>query len=104
MRAAEWGQDEPGWYRLSSHIWPGVKLYTGIGPNKGYVAEIVDFDDHHREIDFDGTIREFRGIRLLYPSGELEWKDRSAFIRKPYLFVRMDDPALPSFQRRTSSP
>lgn len=82
------------WLPLASHIWTGVKVYNGMGADKGYGFEVLGGNEHYTT-RWGETIR---GMKVLYPDGSIEWKDRNALIEKPYLFVRADDPALAAMQ------
>ena len=77
------------WLPASGNFWSGVKLY--YGPKKMYVGEVYCANNNY--ID-PHTGHKFRGIKILYPSGNMEWKDRNAIILSNNWFVRSDDPAL----------
>jgi hypothetical protein len=73
-------------------MWSGVKLYYGPGPSKQYVGEIVCFSGSDL-------------VKVKYPSGNLEWKSRSAIINlNGQWYVRKDDPALKAMKYVECSP
>ena len=79
---------ESNWRLAACNIWVGVKLY--YGPSKMYVGEVVCGNESH----FDpATGRSFRGVKVLFPSGSVEWKDRNTIISGDW-YVKKNDPAL----------
>lgn len=80
-------QTNDGYIPASSNIWSGVKLY--FGDKRAYVFEVVGGDENHRTSS--GTIR---GVKVRYPNGSEEWKDRSYITGGNKYFVKADDPAL----------
>jgi len=74
------------WLELGGHIWTGVKVYYGDAKTYGF--EILGGSESC------STLASGRGIRVKYPDGTVEWKDRSALINSGLYFVQADDPAL----------
>jgi ribosomal protein L34E len=91
---SEFTPNQPNWVPVLGNIRPGVKVYLGPGP-KTYWAEVVDIEEHHKMLLPDGTIKEFRGIRVRFPNGSIEWKDLDWLINQSHgqFFIREDDPA-----------
>lgn len=69
------------------NLWTGVKLY--YGPKMMYVGEVLGGNE--RYVDPSG--QQMRGIKIRYPDGSSEWKNRSAVNLGPW-YVKADDPAL----------
>lgn len=80
-----------GWQRPDGAIWAGVKLYTGSGAEKAYVGEVLGGNDRHLD---PLTGRTFRGVKIRYPNGTEEWKDRDSILQADSWRVRADDPAI----------
>lgn len=78
-----------GWCEAPGNLWRGVKLY--YGPTKFYVGEVLGGNDHYVS-PFTG--KEIRGVKIRYPSGSEEWKDRSAMVIDGRWYIKCDDPAL----------
>jgi hypothetical protein len=79
---------DDGYLRASSHLWSGVKLY--YGPNKYYVFEVVGGNDNYRS----SSGKTIRGLKVRFPNGNEEWKDRNYIIKGENYWVKESDPAL----------
>lgn len=79
------------WLPFAGTAAPGVKVYTGIGEQKGHAFDVVSIEEQHLEPE---TGRTFRGVLVRFPSGDTEWKDLGALETTQPLYVRRDDPAL----------
>jgi hypothetical protein len=60
------------------------------GPNRSYVFEVIGGNDNYRSPS--GTT--IRGLKVRYPSGNEEWKDRNHIISGDNYWVKANDPAL----------
>jgi len=76
------------WVRASGNLWAGAKLYYGA--DRRYVAEVLGGNERYTD---PLTGRTFRGLKVQYPDGHAEWKERNVVISGPW-FVKADDPAL----------
>jgi len=83
------------WCEAPGNLWRGVKLY--YGPTKFYVGEVLGGNDRYVS---PLTGRHMRGVKIRYPDGSEEWKDRSAMIRDGRWFIKCDDPALARMEWR----
>lgn len=77
------------WRPLSGNIWSGVKTY--YGPGHRYVGEILGGNSDYVD---PMTGQKIRGVKIRYPSGSEEWKDRDAIIQDARWQVNANDPAL----------
>ena len=77
-----------GYVHVRSHLWSGVKLY--YGPSRNYVFEVVGGNDNYKNLS--GVT--MRGLKVRYPNGNEEWKDRNYIISGSNYWVKVDDPAL----------
>ncbi len=80
----------PEYMALLGNIWSGVKVYYGTGVNKAYGFEILGGSEDCP------SMPSGRGIKVLFPDGTEEWKDRNYLVLSGIFFVRKDDPALRS--------
>ena len=76
----------PNYVSLLGSIYSGVKVYYGA--NKAYGFVILGGVDDCSYFPSGG------GIKVLYPNGSEEWKDRWYLVSSGIFFVREDDPAL----------
>ena len=83
---------EDGYISASSHLYSGVKLY--YGPSRNYVFDVIGGNDNHK----GPTGSTMRGLKVRYPNGNEEWKDRDYIINGDKYWVKADDPALKSQQ------
>ena len=84
-----------GYIRAGGNLWTGVKLYYGSA--RMYCCEVLGGNERYVS---PTTGERFRGLKVLYPDGKQEWKDRSAVNSGPW-YVRRDDPALQQQQWRS---
>jgi hypothetical protein len=75
------------WSKVAGRLWKGVKIYYGMGESKAYGFEILGGNEHCP------SILSGRGLKVLYPDGHTEWKDRDAILFSDVFFVKEDDPA-----------
>jgi len=68
-------------------IWAGVKVYYGKGIQKTYGFTILGGSEDCP------SMPSKRGLKVLYPDGTEEWKDRNNILESGIFFVRDDDPA-----------
>ena len=64
-----------GYVRASGNIWIGGRLYCKAGSSYSYVGKVSSIDNRHRD-PVSGEV--FDGVEVEYPSGNCEWKERSA--------------------------
>ena len=64
-----------GYIGASGNIWIGVRLYCKAGSSYSYVGKVSSIDNRHRD-PVSGEV--FDGVEVEYPSGNCEWKERSA--------------------------
>ena len=69
-------------------MWTDVKIY--YGPSHTYIFDIVGGNENYRT----PSGQTMRGVKVRYPNGNEEWKDRSNINLSGDYFVREDDPAL----------
>ncbi len=81
-------RNDAGWTNAAGHMWSGVKLY--FGPKKTYVGEVVCGNNRYYHSHLNKTIR---GIKIRYPTGKTEWKDRNAIVSGAW-YVKKSDPAI----------
>jgi hypothetical protein len=74
------------WVKLSGNIWTGVKVYYGEA--RAYGFEVLGGGEGCK------AVPSGRGIKVKYPDGTVEWKDRSALIKSGLYFIQVNDPAL----------
>ena len=87
------GSVDGEYVHASSNIWSGVKLYYGTGEDKHYGFEVLGGNDNYTD---PITGQNFRGLKVRYPDGYEEWKDRNYIINGELYWVKADDPALKS--------
>lgn len=75
IAAEEKQKANANWAQATGHLWEGTKLYFGAG--HGYVGQIIEMNDNYTD---PLTGSSFRGLKLRYPDGNEEWKDRDAII------------------------
>ncbi|HEX2696483.1 MAG TPA: hypothetical protein VHM28_02170 [Anaerolineales bacterium] len=73
---------------LLGRIWSGVKVYYGTLSEKAYGFEIIGGSEDCP------SMPSGRGVKVKYPNGKEEWKDRTYLISSGLFFVKSDDPAL----------
>jgi hypothetical protein len=76
------------WRPALAHLWTGVKLYDS--QSKQVVFEVLGGNEKY--LAPDG--RRIRGLKVKYPDGTVEWKDRDWIVDSGEFLVRADDPAL----------
>jgi len=79
--------NEECWKKAGGNLWAGVMLY--YGPSRMVVGTVLGGNERYRSPSGD----TFRGLKIRYPSGSEEWKDRNAVNLGPW-YIRCDDPAL----------
>lgn len=80
---------------IVGNVWTGVKVYYGLGEHKAYGFEILGGSEDCTLID--------RGIKVLYPDGSIEWKDRDYIVTSGLFFVQADDPQISTLEWREYS-
>ncbi len=75
IAAEEKQKANANWAQATGHLWEGTKLYFGAG--HGYIGQIVEMNDNYTS-PLTGT--NFRGLKVRFPDGNEEWKDRDAII------------------------
>lgn len=79
------------WVRASGNLWAGEKLYFGPDPaTRWLVGEVLGGNDRHTD---PVTGQTYRGLKIRYPDGHSEWKERNAVISGAW-YIKRDDPAL----------
>ena len=78
----------PTYAPLLGRIWSGVKVYYGLLPEKAYGFEIVGGSEDCP------SMPSGRGVKVKFPNGKEEWKDRLYLVSSGLYFVTPDDPAL----------
>jgi hypothetical protein len=79
---------EDGYLPASSHLWTGAKIY--FGEQRTYIFEVLGGNENYVSPSGD----KIRGLKVRYPNGNEEWKDRNALISGNQYWVKADDPAL----------
>ncbi len=82
----------PHWVPLLGKIWTGVKVYYGTGDTKAYGFEILGGSENCP------SLPSGRGVKVLYPSGSKEWKDREYLVSSGLFYVLDNDPAISAIQ------
>ena len=77
-----------GYIPASSNLWSGVKLYNGDA--RSYAFEVLGGNENYQT----ASGASIRGVKVRYPSGSEEWKDRSYITGSDDYWVKSDDPAL----------
>lgn len=80
-----------GWVRAEPLLRPGMRIYSASLRGMVYYFQVVTVDPSHVD---EVSQEPFRGMLVLHPSGERDWKDVDNF-RYP-IYCRADDPALTS--------
>lgn len=80
-------QSSTTYLTLAGNVFTGVKVYYGTGDTKTYAFEILGAAENCSA--FPGG----NGVKVMYPDGKSEWKDREYLITSGDYFVRKDDPA-----------
>lgn len=83
------GSTSDGFVQASSNLWAGEKLY--YGERRTYAFEILGGNDNYTDPVSGAT---FRGLKVRYPSGSEEWKDRDYIVSSKIYWIKEDDPAL----------
>lgn len=91
--AASAGSSE--WLPAASHLWTGVVLYDSR--SKQPVFEVLGGSENYLAPNGE----RIRGLKVRYPSGSVEWKDRTWVIGSGRFVVRATDPALQRMEWRT---
>ncbi len=58
------------WIPIGGRIWTGLKVYYGTGNEKAYGFEVLGGSENCP------SMASGRGVKVLFPSGSEEWKDR----------------------------
>lgn len=82
-------QSKTGCVFASGNFWSGVKLYQNSTCSEPF-ATVLGGNDRHQ---FADGVK--RGVKVQYPNGSEEWKEREAMAR---FYVKGDDPAIESKQ------
>jgi hypothetical protein len=77
-----------GWRPALAHLWTGVKLCDSNSHE--FVFEVLGGSEKY--LAPDG--RRIRGLKVRYPDGTIEWKDRDWIVDSGQFVVRANDPAL----------
>ena len=85
------GESSEDWVSASSNLWSGVKLH--FGPNKAYAFEVLGGNENYA-----GPSGPIRGVKVRYPDGSEEWKNRSYIVGSDDYWIKSDDPALAAQQ------
>ncbi len=78
----------PNFVPILGKIWTGVQVYYGKGASKAYGFEIRGGSEHCP------SLPSGRGLRVRYPNGTEEWKDRDYIVGSGLFFVVAGDPAI----------
>lgn len=81
-----------GYVPIGGRIWTGEKVYYGNGSNKAYGFEVLGGSENC------SSMPSGRGVKVRFPSGSEEWKDRDYLISSGLFFVLGNDPALSAMQ------
>lgn len=79
---------DSGWRPAAGHLWSGITVYDRA--SKSPVFQILGGNENY--LAPDG--RRIRGVKVRYPAGSVEWKDRTWLVNSGEFVVRVDDPAL----------
>lgn len=80
------------WIPIGGRIWTGLKVYYGTGSEKAYGFEVLGGSENCL------SMPSGRGVKVLFPSGSEEWKDRDYLISSGLFFALESDPALSAMQ------
>jgi hypothetical protein len=75
-----------GYVSLLGHIYSGVEVYYGA--NKAYGFQILG------GVDDCSYFPSGQGIRVQYPDGTEEWKDREYLVSSGLFYIKDNDPAV----------
>lgn len=79
---------DSGWRPAAGHLWTGIMVYHRASKTPAF--EILGGNENY--LAPDG--RRIRAVKVRYPTGSVEWRDRSWLINSGEFVVRADDPAL----------
>jgi hypothetical protein len=88
MGCADEAPTSDGYLPASAHLWTGVKIY--FGEQRTYVFDVMGGNENYVGPSGD----KIRGLKVRYPNGNEEWKDRNALIGSDQYWVKAEDPAL----------
>ena len=73
---------------IIGNIWTGVQVYYGSGSNIAYGFEILGGSENCP------ALPSGRGVKVRYPDGAEEWKDRDYLILSGLFYILANDPAI----------